>query len=545
MKAIVELSRPESCRATSWPTSSSPGAASRLAGFKCPRTVDFRGLAAPQRRRQGLQAPPARGVLGGTRARRSDGHGGPPRRARRVDRGDRGRACRPRRPPARRRTQGGLVRRPRARPEVAHPRPLFLRYDRSDPARTKDPWTVQREAGFYRALQATDVPVAPFLGVHPSLQAMLSERVTGGSWFSRIADPAEQEATARHFMECLAALHRADPTGFDIPGVERPAAVRDGVRARAGRARRRAVGPRRRRRPGAALHPRLAAPHDPGLRRTGRRGPGRHRPRQLHVRATGAWSPSSTGSWPTSAIRWTTSRGSPCASTQEPFTDLPARLREYEGLSGNAIDEDRVRYYQVMAEAKIQVMAHRPERADRGGDGDEHDGAPAAGGLGADLGNGLIYGYLHRRLWLEALADRGRHRADPGRGAAGRRTRRDHTWLYGALLDQLEGGRPPHRGPAGPGPQQGLRPGHQAPRPATDAHGAFYEACELDDLDQAPRGAARHVSPRAGERRSPLTAAGGRELDYLSYLWRRTIRDNELARPAMGALADRHWPALR
>ena len=35
----------------------------------------------------------------------------------------------------------------------------FLRYDRSDPARTKDPWTLHREATVYLALQGTDVPV--------------------------------------------------------------------------------------------------------------------------------------------------------------------------------------------------------------------------------------------------------------------------------------------------------------------------------------------------------------------------------------------------
>ncbi len=47
-------------------------------------------------------------------------------------------------------------------------------------------------------------------------------------------------------------------------------------------------------------------------------------------------------------------------ATQEPFTDFPTRLHEYEELSGNRIDEARVHYYQVMAETKLQVMAHRP-----------------------------------------------------------------------------------------------------------------------------------------------------------------------------------------
>ena len=49
-------------------------------------------------------------------------------------------------------------------------------------------------------------------------------------------------------------------------------------------------------------------------------------------------------------------------ATQEPFTDFPTRLREYEALSGNHVDEARVHYYQVMAETKLQVMSHRPSR---------------------------------------------------------------------------------------------------------------------------------------------------------------------------------------
>ncbi len=32
--------------------------------------------------------------------------------------------------------------------------------------------------------------------------------------------------------------------------------------------------------------------------------------------------------------------------------------------------------------------------------------------------------------------------------------------------------------------------------------------------------------------------------EYLGYLWRRVARETELARTAMGALADREWPPL-
>ena len=109
-------------------------------------------------------------------------------------------------------------------------------------------------------------------------------------------------------------------------------------------------------------------------------------------------------------------------ATQEPFTDFPSRLRDYEELSGHRIDESRVQYYRVMAEAKLQVMTHRPPGVRQGGSG--------------DFGHAFVYGLLHRRLWLEALAvataiDRSPAETPPPR------TPRDHDWMYGALLEQL------------------------------------------------------------------------------------------------------------
>ena len=71
----------------------------------------------------------------------------------------------------------------------------------------------------YLALQDGPVPVPRVLGVHPVHQAMLSERVQGGNWFSRITDPAEQESTARDFMTKLGGVARARRCGAGPPCV--------------------------------------------------------------------------------------------------------------------------------------------------------------------------------------------------------------------------------------------------------------------------------------------------------------------------------------
>ena len=90
---------------------------------------------------------------------------------------------------------------------------------------------MHREATVYLALQDGPVPVPRVLGVHPMHQAMLSERVAGGNWFSRIADPAEREATARDFMTKLAALHRLDASALDLPAFPSVENVADAVHA--------------------------------------------------------------------------------------------------------------------------------------------------------------------------------------------------------------------------------------------------------------------------------------------------------------------------
>lgn len=425
------------------------------------------------------------------------------------------------------------------RPDGA-PLQLFLRYDRSGPARTADPWTLHREASVFLALQGTGVIVPKVLGVHPEHQAMLSELVVGDAWFSRIADPDEAVRTARHFMEQLAALHTLDVGGLDLPYFPAPTTIPEMVAWELDEWDR-IIDQR-----GGEPDPLLAFALG-WLRRNvpdvdapvvlvqGDTGPGNFIYAGGRVRAVVDWELAHLGD-PMDDIAWLTLR-----CTQTPFPDLPARLREYEALVGWEVDDARVRYYQVAAETKLLVMGHRPAGGDRPTGGER---PVAAAGGGADIGNGLIYAMLHRRLWFEAIAAflglQLDEPAPPPPAPAG-----EHAWLYDAVLSQL---------------REVIVPGITDPLAQTrakgiarvvkhlrdvDRHGAYFAADELADI-AALLGEAPGALPEARRALSDAARAGRvDDCDYLQALWRRAARDNELLRSASGALADRHWPPLR
>ena len=405
---------------------------------------------------------------------------------------------------------------------------LFLRYDRTDPQETVDPWTLHREASVYLALQDTDVLVPRVLGVHPVHQAMLSERLVGGSWFSRITDADEALAIACHFMEQLAALHRLDPSTLDLPEFPTPSTIPDAVAHELDEWDR--IIEQRGGEPEPVLEfalgwlRRNVPDHDgPVVLVQGDTGPGNFMYAAGRVIAVVDWELAHLGD-PMDDIAWLSLR-----ATQEPFPGFPARLREYEELSGHEIDVDRVRYYQVMAETKLQVMAHGARRGEGGG--------------GGDPGNRLIYGFLHRRLWLEALAavigiEPTEAEVPPGSQPGG------HAALYDVVLNQLREVIVPRiDDPLTQTRAKGLaRVIKYLAR--VDADGDFYDACEMADIEALLGPSSESL---AGARRAVVDAARAGDLDvadYLRYLWRRSARETELARSAMGVLADRHWPPL-
>jgi hypothetical protein len=402
---------------------------------------------------------------------------------------------------------------------------LLLQYDRGEAALDGNPWTVHREAAVHRALQGTDIPVTPLVAVHETYQAMLTVQPDAESWFGH-ADPAEKARVASDFMACLAALHRLDPATLDLPGfppatssvmdlVDRELDELETVLANRG----------------GDPDPALAFSLDwlrrniplydgPAVLLQGDTGPGNFLFADGRVVALVGWELAHLGD-PMDDIAWLTLR-----CIQHPIPDLPARLREYEERSGHEVDEHRVRYYQVMAEVKLQVMAHAPSDGPSGSD--------------VDLASALVYRMLHRRLWIEALASAvGLALTDVERPPP--RDRDYYDEVTDALVAQVREVAPRVDDPVARQRVKGVARvlEHLV---AIRSDGAFYDRCELDDVEVLL--GERPATVQEG--RDAMTAAVRErridDLEYLDYLRRRVARENELLRPASGTLADRTWP---
>jgi aminoglycoside phosphotransferase (APT) family kinase protein len=405
-------------------------------------------------------------------------------------------------------------------------RPLFLRYDRSDPAVTGDPFTLHREARFYLALQDSPVPVPRVLGVHDTEQAILSERVPGETWFSRLREEEQRLSVARDFMRILASLHRLDPSTLAIPGESRPGDLREAATADIDR--------------WEELYRFDGAPADPmiefGLEWLRRRlpdvdgpvvivqgdtGPGNFLYADGRVTAVLDWELAHWGD-PMDDLGWLALR-----SVQEPFTSLPDRLRDWEEHTGWTVDLDRVRYYRVLAELKVVILGHR--RA---------EGMNLLG----EVGNGLIYGQLHRRLFVEAMADVLGVELDRPDDMESPTT--EVSWLYDAAMAQIREiivprSTDPFVVQRAKGLARILKHLQQV-----DRLGAVSEQAELADL-RALTGA-DVVSVQDGRDRLGVAVRAGRigDQEALRYFARRAARGTQLLRPAMGVLADRHFDPL-
>jgi hypothetical protein len=160
------------------------------------------------------------------------------------------------------------------------------------------------------------------------------------------------------------------------------------------------------------------------------------------------------------------------------------------------------------------------------------------------VGNAFIYGLLHRRLWLEALAAVTGATLEPSEDLHARESA-DRDWMYDAVLAQLRDVIVPRTDDAlakarGKGIARLVK--YLA---RVDVYGSYYEQCELEDLRWLLRRPVDSVTTARSAAAEAVRAQTVTEHDYAAVLWRRIARETELARPAMGVLADRHWPPLR
>jgi aminoglycoside phosphotransferase (APT) family kinase protein len=421
---------------------------------------------------------------------------------------------------------------------------LFLRLDRTRRAGRGDGYDTVREAQIYQALHAAGMLVPRVLGVlspRTSLgsedsaslraplaapQAVLSERVTGETWFSRIRDPKQQLAVAQDFVRWLAKLHSIPARTLHIPALPPLADVATHVRQELDaweavyRADPEVTDPLiefafawlRRHVPDVKAPPVLVQ---------GDTGPGNFLYEGDRVKAILDWE---LAHWsdPMDDIAWLSLR-----AVQEPFTHFPDRLREYEQLSGNRVHAGRVRYFRVFAELRIVVMGHgrRQQRSTKG-----------------EVGNGLIYGALHHRLLVETLADVMGEKLE--RFELPRAAPRDHAWYFDAALEQIRDVIVPRS----TDPFVVLRAKGIARLlkhlKECDRFAAVYDEQELGDLAELL--GTRPASIDAG-RSALVPLVRERALSderLLRYFHRWTTRRTALAASASGVLAERHYPPL-
>jgi hypothetical protein len=214
-------------------------------------------------------------------------------------------------------------------------------------------------------------------------------------------------------------------------------------------------------------------------------------------------------------------------SVQEPFTNLMERLGDYASAAGTDIDFDRVRYYRVLAELRIVILGHR-KRA-------EPD-------LLGEVGNSLVYRLLHRRLFLEALADVVGVEiveVDPVPP-----TPSERDWLYAAALEQIRQIIVPRsEDPFVIQRSKGLARILKYLREAASVS-APLEQRNLDDLEAVLEYRPSSVSAGTTKLVKRCLAGTVQVETAVGVLLRQVSGETQALRPAMGVLADRHFDAI-
>lgn len=298
--------------------------------------------------------------------------------------------------------------------------PVFLRLDPSPTETPADVFTLRRESRCYRALgRGGGVRIPQLLAAHDTREAVLLECVCGSSEYHYLTVESERVAVAHDLIVAVAELHRLDPAGLGFPGLPASAPIRDHI---AHHLRHWADAYRYsgRRDPlidfALAWLERSIPPADEPARVVhGDLGPGNFMFEDGRVTALIDWELTHLGD-PLEDLAWLSMR-----SVFAPFPDFGELLRVYEEVSGRAVDPVRLRYHRVFVHWCVTVIRHL-------GLGDSDPSG--------DIGVGLLSRVVNRRLLVESLADAAgvdlRPVAPADAAEAGPRE-----WLYDAALSTI------------------------------------------------------------------------------------------------------------
>jgi aminoglycoside phosphotransferase (APT) family kinase protein len=399
---------------------------------------------------------------------------------------------------------------------------------------------IDREAEVLRALEPLGIPVVHVWAIDSTQGLLLVDRADGVTWFHPPTESAEQISVAQAFMAHLAAWHKATARALDLPSFQPVKSVRahqldqlNGIRH--------AFEAEDRREPIDALaHLQLELLErklpdfdgEPVLVQ-GDTGPGNFMYADGKVSAIVDWELAHLGD-PMDDIAWLSWR-----TTQHGFPDFPIRLREYEGLSGITVDDDRVRYYRVNAVARL---GPRFGIAPMTGSGGPISGVQAGNERSAD-GSAFIMSMLHRRMVLTALAELAGMPIPP-RSVDAEAEPTTQSVMYDGLLDNLAA-IVPRIGDRGASSVVKGVARHLKYLKELHRNGALFIREELDDINAltGPSYPALSVA-------RPALAEAAREgrvsiEAYVRYHFRRMVRDDWLMRTASGAMYERAWPILR
>jgi aminoglycoside phosphotransferase (APT) family kinase protein len=294
-----------------------------------------------------------------------------------------------------------------------------------------------REAEVYRALEPVGIPIPHVWGVDEDLDVFLVDRAEGQVWFRPPRDPDVEIAVARDFMHHLATWHATPARALDLPSLGPVRSVAEhqrdqlaGVEALFEREDRELpIDPLARAQLEHLLAHVPASDGEPVVVQ-GDTGPGNFTYDGERVTAIVDWELAHLGD-PMDDIAWLSWR-----ATQQGWPDFPARLREYEAVSGIAVDPARVRYYRLNACARL---GPRFGLADMGEGTNRPLGPAGAVDAAVDRyadGSGLVMNMLHRRMRLTAHADALGIEL-PGRDIADEAPPLPHAALYEHVLAQL------------------------------------------------------------------------------------------------------------